>query len=64
MEAGNVMPGTTSWRGEAELRRRGILAFLAIAFGLTWIPFLAMPLGLGSFGTILILFRGADVVVA
>jgi membrane protease YdiL (CAAX protease family) len=31
--------------GEAR-SRRGILAFLAIAFGLAWVPFLGIPLGL------------------
>jgi hypothetical protein len=30
------------------LRRRGVAAYLALAFGLAWAPFLAAPLGLGT----------------
>jgi membrane protease YdiL (CAAX protease family) len=29
-------------------RRRGVVAYLALAFGLAWVPFLAIPLGLGA----------------
>ena len=59
MEAPHGLPATPSARGDAGLRRKGIIAFLAITFGLTWIPFLGIPLGLGSFGTILMPFAPA-----
>ncbi len=46
MDATHVLPATPSAGEDAGLRRKGIIAFLAITFGLTWIPFLAIPLGL------------------
>jgi membrane protease YdiL (CAAX protease family) len=53
------MAATPPRTDDVRLRRKGIIAFLAIAFGLTWIPFLAIPLGLGSYGTVLMPFAPA-----
>ena len=44
---------------EARLRTRGIIAFLAISFGLAWLPFLALLLGHGPAGAILMPFAPA-----
>ena len=47
------------WRDRAAHPARGVVAFLALAFGLAWIPFLAIPLGLPSYGTVLMPFAPA-----
>ncbi len=48
-----VQAANVSSEDEAALRRRGIIAFLALAFGLAWLPFLSIPLGFGSAAYIL-----------
>ena len=59
MDTISTAPVAPPARDRAVHPARGGVAFLAIAFGLTWIPFLAIPLGLPSYGTLLMPFAPA-----
>src|SRR5437764_14516795 len=59
VEAVTVLPAGAVPAAGADERARGIIAFLTIAFGLAWLPFLPVFTGQGALAPILMPFAPA-----